>query len=106
MTAWFVASVEVRREKDRLRHPTRTWCFFMTKEEAFMYVERCAWLLNDGGWYNYAVVEAHGDGELPIAIEEPGEEHWFELSGLGKVIKATACEKPAEFRNTVNFAIG
>lgn len=91
MTAWFVASVGIK----PVRY--RTWRFFLTKEEALTYIRDNTFLLAEGSFYTYAVIEAHQPG-----LDAVDEEHWFKLSDD----KATPCSKPPEFQGVGHFCLG
>ena len=69
-----------------------------TKEKAIQIVERNQGDIYEHGSYPYAVVEKVEQGLYPYC----GESWWFKWSNK----KYRKAQKPPQYRNVVNFAIG
>lgn len=77
----------------------RTFGYYSSPVEALEAVLQNKSNLQEG-LYDYVVIEAMEEGIHPISVKED----WFNWDKELNTWKR--CEKPAEFKNTINFSLG
>ena len=107
--SWFITSIATEKDKNNglVLKVHRTFGFFHEKANALSAVRTSEGYMEDS-WYDYLVIEHIEEGIHSLADEEI----WFKWSvwrpspGVNPISHWIPCDKPMEFKNIINWALG
>lgn len=95
MNIWTVTTVGIH-EKDRVE--TRTWGYYLTREEAIEDMHRC--VDTEAGYYTHAIIEEFAPGIYAHVLDD----RWFEWSDAMSGWKR--CAKLESEAHIINYGMG